>query len=106
VCMQCHNPTAPGHVMTSTVPDETGMPLFHAGSFVTSDRSPLEERWGGWYVTGNHGIASDGIHPRWSACQCLDRIDIRSRNSDPPSERSAVQKDSPRTIRQHVVSLL
>lgn len=55
VCMQCHNPAAPGHVMTSTIPDETGMPLFHAGTFVTSDRSPLEERWGGWYVTGNHG---------------------------------------------------
>jgi hypothetical protein len=55
VCMQCHNPTAPGHVMTSTIPDATGQPLFHAGSFVTSDRSPLEERWGGWYVTGTHG---------------------------------------------------
>ena len=55
VCMQCHNPNAPGHVMTSTIPDETGTPMFHAGTFVTSDRSPIEERWGGWYVTGNHG---------------------------------------------------
>jgi len=55
VCLSCHNPSAPGHVMTSTVPDETGLPVFHAGLFSTSDRSPLTERWGGWYVTGTHG---------------------------------------------------
>ncbi len=59
VCLQCHNPVAPGHVMSSTVPDETGTPVFHAGFFATSDRSPLQERWGGWYVTGTHG---DQLH--------------------------------------------
>ena len=31
------------------------MPLFHAGGFVTDHRSPLSQRWGGWYVTGTHG---------------------------------------------------
>ena len=55
ICLQCHNPTAPGHVMGSTIPDDTGLPLFHAGFFTTTDRSPIEERWGGWYVTGVHG---------------------------------------------------
>lgn len=55
VCLSCHNPDAPGHIMTSTVPDETGIPIFYAGLFMTSDRSPLSERWGGWYVTGTHG---------------------------------------------------
>ena len=55
ICLSCHNPTAPGHVMASTVPDETGVPVFHAGLFQTSDRSPINERWGGWYVTGTHG---------------------------------------------------
>ena len=59
VCLQCHNPVAPGHVMTSTVPDGTGIPVFHAGFFSTNDRSPLNERWGGWYVTGTHG---DQLH--------------------------------------------
>src|SRR5262249_36838062 len=59
VCLQCHNPVAPGHIMTSTVPDETGVPVFHAGFFSTNDRSPLQERWGGWYVTGTHG---DQLH--------------------------------------------
>ena len=55
LCLSCHNPESPGHVMASTVPDGTGLPVFYAGFFTTSDRSPLEERWGGWYVTGTHG---------------------------------------------------
>ena len=55
VCLQCHDPAAPGHVMTSIIPDGTGLPLYYAGFFTTTDRSPMEERWAGWYVTGVHG---------------------------------------------------
>jgi len=33
------------------------MPLSRANSFFTDHRSPLEERWGGWYVTGTHGTS-------------------------------------------------
>jgi hypothetical protein len=29
----------------------------YATGFVTDHRSPLSERWGGWYVTGQHGAA-------------------------------------------------
>jgi hypothetical protein len=29
--------------------------VFSAGTFRTDDRSPLRQRWGGWYVTGTHG---------------------------------------------------
>ena len=32
-----------------------GQPVFSAGTYVTTDESPLKERWGGWYVTGTHG---------------------------------------------------
>jgi hypothetical protein len=32
-----------------------GQPELGGGSFVSGDRSPLSERWGGWYVTGTHG---------------------------------------------------
>ena len=47
------------------------MPLFQAGGFVTDHRSPLAQRWGGWYVTGTHGkqrhmgnvFAEDRDHP-------------------------------------------
>ena len=58
-CLQCHQSGGtlgvPGLVVRSVYPDSTGMPLFHAGTFVTDHRSPLRERWGGWYVTGTHG---------------------------------------------------
>jgi hypothetical protein len=58
-CLQCHASGAtlgvPGLVVRSVYPEPSGMPLFQAGSFVIDHRSPLKERWGGWYVTGTHG---------------------------------------------------
>lgn len=58
-CLQCHISSAtlgvPGEVVRSVHTDNTGMPVFQAGTFVTDHRSPLKERWGGWYVTGTHG---------------------------------------------------
>ncbi|MEP7340889.1 MAG: hypothetical protein ABI977_24370 [Acidobacteriota bacterium] len=58
-CLQCHlnNSTlnVPGLMIRSIYPEPSGMPLFHAGGFVTDHRSPLKDRWGGWYVTGTHG---------------------------------------------------
>src|ERR1019366_3284642 len=81
-CLQCHQSGGtlgvPGLVVRSVFPDSTGMPMFHAGTFVTDHRSPLKERWGGWYVTGTHGTQShmgnvwikDKEHP--------DRLDLES----------------------------
>jgi hypothetical protein len=58
-CLQCHangsTVGVPGLLVRSVYPSQTGMPVFQAGSFVTDHRSPLKERWGGWYVTGKHG---------------------------------------------------
>jgi hypothetical protein len=58
-CLQCHASGStlgvPGFVVRSVYPDASGMPLFHAGTFITDHRSPLKQRWGGWYVTGKHG---------------------------------------------------
>lgn len=58
-CLQCHANGAtvgvPGLVVRSVYTSPSGMPVFHAGTFVTDHRSPLNERWGGWYVTGQHG---------------------------------------------------
>ncbi len=60
-CLQCHvSPGTlgvPGEVVRSVHTDSSGMPVFQAGTFVTDHRSPLSERWGGWYVTGTHGAA-------------------------------------------------
>ena len=75
-CLQCHDsggPTlgVPGLMVRSVYPDPSGMPVFQAGDFYTDQRSPLKERWGGWYVTGTHGemthmgnaVARDRDHP-------------------------------------------
>ena len=55
-CLQCHESASqtagvPGFLMKSVVPDATGEPILAAGTFVTTDQSPLAQRWGGWYVT-------------------------------------------------------
>lgn len=58
-CLQCHASgrtlDIPGHLMRSVFTDPTGEPIVPAGSFLTTDESPMQERWGGWYVTGQHG---------------------------------------------------
>jgi len=59
VCLQCHQGPAtlgvPGIFISSVYPGPTGMPAFRAGAYATDHRSPLDKRWGGWYVTGLHG---------------------------------------------------
>jgi hypothetical protein len=58
-CLQCHQGGGtlgvPGLVVRSVYPESSGMPLFQAGGYVTDHRSPLKNRWGGWYVTGRQG---------------------------------------------------
>ena len=58
-CLQCHDSgmadSVPGFMMRSVYPDRTGRPILTHGTYVTSDQSPMKERWGGWYVTGRHG---------------------------------------------------
>jgi hypothetical protein len=54
-CLQCHDSSStdgvPGLIMRSVVTDRYGYPV-SAGTSATTDRTKLEERWGGWYVTG------------------------------------------------------
>ncbi|MAG93146.1 MAG: hypothetical protein CMJ48_05290 [Planctomycetaceae bacterium] len=58
-CLQCHASTltqgVPGHSIRSVFPKPDGTPNLRAGTYRTDHKSPLEERWGGWYVTGTHG---------------------------------------------------
>lgn len=59
VCLQCHQSGAtmgvPGLMIRSVSPDRNGMPIMSLGGYITDHRSPLKERWGGWYVTGTTG---------------------------------------------------
>lgn len=58
-CLQCHHGPAtlgvPGLYVGSVFPSPSGEPNFGLGTVVTDHRTPLAERWGGWYVTGTHG---------------------------------------------------
>lgn len=58
-CMLCHSSSSnqglPGHLVRSLFVDRQGQPLLASGSYRTDHSSPLEERWGGWYVTGTSG---------------------------------------------------
>lgn len=58
-CLICHgsssNRGVPGHVVRSVIVDSGGLPFLSAGSYRTDHTSPMNERWGGWYVTGTHG---------------------------------------------------
>jgi hypothetical protein len=66
-CLQCHLGPAtlgvPGIMVGSVYPDATGMPNSRMGNPVTDHRTPFEDRWGGWYVSGTHG----GMHHRGNA---------------------------------------
>ncbi len=59
-CLLCHDsPTGPagvpGLIMLSVLSDARGFPVSLEHLVVTEDETPLEERWGGWYVTGTSG---------------------------------------------------
>lgn len=58
-CLICHGSTqtqrVPGHIVRSVFADAGGSPILSAGTYRIDQTSPLEKRWGGWYVTGEHG---------------------------------------------------
>ncbi|MEM9081483.1 MAG: hypothetical protein AAGC74_12415 [Verrucomicrobiota bacterium] len=60
-CLSCHTDAAaggsptPSLLVRSVYPKANGLPELSWGSFRTDHRSPLAERWGGWYVTGSTG---------------------------------------------------
>jgi hypothetical protein len=60
-CLQCHESLSslgvPGMLVRSvfTAPDGNAERQF--GDYLSDHRSPLDQRWGGWYVTGKAGSA-------------------------------------------------
>ena len=58
-CMSCHEShktgDVPGFLVRSVYPKRDGHPEFRLGTVRTDHSTPLKDRFGGWYVTGNHG---------------------------------------------------
>ena len=58
-CTQCHIAAGtrgiPGVLLRSIYTLPSGGQAAETNAYITSQQSPLKERWGGWYVTGTHG---------------------------------------------------
>ena len=58
-CLTCHathrTQGVPGFLVRSIYPDNSGRPRTGTRTFVTDHTSPFEQRFGGWYVSGEHG---------------------------------------------------
>ena len=58
-CISCHlipgTLNIPGLLATSVIPPPDGSPRFPAAAVLVDSRTPLDQRWGGWYVTGTSG---------------------------------------------------
>jgi hypothetical protein len=83
-CLQCHDSLSltagvPGFIAQSVVADKEGEPIVSARRFTTNDRSPLKERWGGWYVTAAH---DDQVHMGTAVPSHLNLKPYLSRHSD------------------------
>jgi hypothetical protein len=61
MCTSCHlsanSMEVPGILVRSMFTGVDGRAMPQLGSFLIDHRSPLQQRWGGWYVTGTHGKA-------------------------------------------------
>ena len=62
-CLECHASAksmgVPGHLLRSFMTDDSGIVELNSGISEINHRTPIADRWGGWYVTGKHG---DQIH--------------------------------------------
>ncbi len=62
-CLECHasgkSMGVPGHLLRSVETDGSGVADLSSSISEVNHRTPIEDRWGGYYVTGEHG---DQLH--------------------------------------------
>jgi len=86
-CISCHDSLTltgggvPRFILGSGYVGINGEQLTHEGRILTTDRTPLRSRWGGWYVTGTHGdqVHLGNIHVR-SASELVNLDAVRRGN--------------------------
>ncbi|HLQ78065.1 MAG TPA: hypothetical protein VK210_11960, partial [Terriglobia bacterium] len=84
-CIVCHDSSTsdnsiPRLLMLSVLPNPAGNSL-RGAALLTTDQSPMNERWGGWYVTGTHG-----------AQRHLGNMVVRGLNVDFPSIKDYIPR--------------
>ncbi len=95
-CLRCHQGAAtlgvPGIFIGSVFPNSTGAPS-RTAAIITDHRTPLADRWGGWFVDALHGgqlgranrVAADPAEPvslDTRVAKSFDRSAYLSANSD------------------------
>lgn len=91
-CLQCHGATQtdnlPGFLVRSLFVAPSGLPILSEGSHRVDHSTPIEQRWGGWYVSGTHGeqshlgnfLVRDRDAPRpWRNADGLNVADLTDR---------------------------
>jgi hypothetical protein len=93
-CLQCHQGLGtlgvPGILVTSVFPGPDGMPAFRGANLITDHRTNMDQRWGGWYVTGTHGsqyhignaVGHDSAHPHLLDTQGTQNLTSLERRFD------------------------
>jgi len=60
-CLSCHHSYdtrgVPGLMARSVITGPRGESMPFLGNYLVDDRTPLDERWAGWFVTGSSGTA-------------------------------------------------
>ncbi len=83
-CLRCHHGPAtlgvPGMYVDSVFPSPSGQPNFGMGTLATDHRTPVAERWGGWYVTGRGDLLHRGnaVARNPSTPDVLERFDAHT----------------------------
>ncbi|HEX7897432.1 MAG TPA: hypothetical protein VF950_06710 [Planctomycetota bacterium] len=95
-CLQCHDSRGmslgvPGHVVRSVYPAGDGTPQLSLGTFRTNYKSPFAERWGGWYVTGEHGAMRHLGNVTFPENPDVERLAERGANVTDLSDRVDVE---------------
>lgn len=83
-CIQCHvaasTQKVPGVMLRSVHTAPSGTQAGGTPSYITGHESPVKERWGGWYVTGNAGAPEHMGNQ--AAIEKLDTAPYLTKHSD------------------------
>ena len=107
-CLQCHYSAAtlgvPGFLARSIPSGADGSIMPWLGNYTTSHQSPLEERWGGWYVTGR----TAGRHLGNATVPARNAAEppLSVPNADVPSLEARFDTDAYLTPHSDIVALL
>jgi len=82
MCLRCHDSYSltgggvPRFLMGSMIPGPDGEQISHEGWSLTSQSTPIDERWGGWYVTGTHGEARHRGNLFLESAEAFTQLDL------------------------------